>query len=171
MFEQPFRSALSTAAILAGVLVWLSPALPAADTEGQRENMQLNADNASMGEILQALSSRFSLTYRLPANINRTITGSYRGSLRQVLGRVLDGNDYIVRETEAGLDVVILAPSLITIAPNSQAQQFVDPRPPTIASAAPVTPTSGAVAAAAPPPPLSSFLAGARAGSAETAQR
>src|SRR5262245_42017149 len=62
------------------------PASAAAEVQGQPDNIQLRARNASTKEVLDALSAAFKLTYRLPASVGRDITGIYSGTLYQVLG-------------------------------------------------------------------------------------
>lgn len=89
----------------------LCPAVAAAEVQGQQDDIQLTAQNASTTEILDALSAKFKLTYRLSPSAGHTVTGRYAGSLRQVLGRVLDGSDYIVTVVDGGVDVVVLGVS------------------------------------------------------------
>src|SRR5687767_8474007 len=97
----PKRSALATvqAIVLASALM-ITPerAFAATEVQGEPAAMQLRAENASIGEILKALGGPFKLTYKLAPNVGRTVSGDYAGTLRQVLARVLDGNNYIIHE-------------------------------------------------------------------------
>ncbi len=122
------------------------PASAASEVQGRLEDMQLRTENASTREVLEALSAKFKLRYKLPPNIGRNLTGLYSGTLHQVLGRVLDGNDYIVKVSDNGVEVVILGMSGGTArAPSA----------PTITvSKTEVTPE---VAPSKPIPPLSSY--------------
>src|SRR3954454_9260163 len=53
----------------------LGPAVAATDVQGRAEDLELRVDNASIGEVLSALSSKFKLTYSLSANVGRQLTG------------------------------------------------------------------------------------------------
>jgi hypothetical protein len=87
------------------------PAVMAAEIEGQEDALQLRATNASIKQVFEALSSRFHLTYKLPPTVVRELTGTYSGTLAQVLARVLDGNDYVAIFSDGGLDLVVLGES------------------------------------------------------------
>src|SRR5262249_37333563 len=52
-------------------------------------------------------TSKFKLTYSLPVNLGRQLTGRYSGTLNQVLARILDRNDYIVEVSDDAIKVVI----------------------------------------------------------------
>jgi hypothetical protein len=90
----------------------LGPALAATDVQGRAEELELRVDNASIGEVLSALSGKFKLTYSLPGNVGRQLTGRYSGSLNEVVGRVLDGNDYIVEVSDDAIKIVVLGGSM-----------------------------------------------------------
>src|SRR5262245_29533725 len=60
-----------------------------AQVEGQIDSMQLQATNASIREVLDALPREFRVTYQLPPDVQRQITGRYSGALNQVLARIL----------------------------------------------------------------------------------
>jgi hypothetical protein len=127
------------------LLTGLQPAMPAATVRGHQDEIQVQADNASAREILDALSSKFNMTYKLPPNLNVVRTGLYAGKLRDVLKRLLDGNDYIITSAGDRLEIVVIGPSQLTatVAPNQVAPK--------------VTPHRG-TAASPPVPALSSYL-------------
>lgn len=84
------------------------------EVRGDVAEMQLRADEATIREVLAALAGSFKLTYTLPPGVNRAVSGLYSGSLRQVLARILDGTNYIIREIEGGAEVVVLGPAGVT---------------------------------------------------------
>ena len=146
------RAALTcvvTMGALFGIMV--QPTAAATEVRGHAGEMQLLAENASIAEVLKALSGTFKLTYKLPPNINRFVTGFYRGSLHQVLSRILDGNDYVVGVSDNGTEVIVLRASGAT---------FPAPANHTIVSREnPVTTFVPANEPIPPPtPPLSSYL-------------
>jgi hypothetical protein len=134
----------------------LQPSRAATDVQGQPDEMQIQAENATIGEIRHALSGKFKLSYKLPPTITRTVTGSYAGTLSQVLGRLLDGDNFIVSVSDAGMEVAVLqasgaAPVVLTNQANTVRVA------PAVATAQPLAEPA---AAGAPPavPPLNSFL-------------
>ena len=151
-------------AIAAFALCFLAeqrPATAASEVQGGPNDMRLVLENASTEEALQALAGSFSLVYSLPANSGRTLTGTYSGTLRQVLARILDRTDYILKVAEETVEVVVLGASggsSIVSAPGGSnvvsASQF-GPK-----SAVPVGPIVPAALSSKAPPPLASYLAG-----------
>ena len=89
------------------------------EVEGQADAVKLRAENASIREVLDALSTKFKLSYKVPPNLIRNMTGEYSGTLNQVLARVLDGNDYVVETSEAGVKIVVLGASGGPASPGS----------------------------------------------------
>ena len=76
--------------------------------QGPVENVRLQASDATAAEILAALSERFELGVR-GTTANRRVTGTYEGSLRHVLARVLVGYDYVIQTRGANIDVIVLS--------------------------------------------------------------
>src|SRR5262249_17531726 len=56
----------------------------------------------------EALHRSYGIRYRGAAGIERTVTATFTGSLRQGIARLLNGQDFIVRSSQGDLDVVIL---------------------------------------------------------------
>jgi len=157
--DNPFGARMAAMAVVGALVIAAvltlapGPALAAATVRGQPANMQLHTENATIREVLNALSSAFKLTYKLPPNVGRQVSGLYTGTLHQVLTRVLDGNDYIVKVSDAGVEVVVLGESGKTaIAPIGRA---ASPAGPVITASE----NAAAPQAAAPNavPPLTSF--------------
>jgi hypothetical protein len=156
-------SAICCVAVIGALLSIMSgPAWSAAEVRGQPDAIQVRAENASTREVLDALSATFKLTYKLPANISREITGLYSGTLHQVLGRILDGNNYIVKVSDNTVEVVILGASGVPAAATSS-QVIAKNETPPAPSAPPSNPNVSASAAptlpaSSPPPPLATYL-------------
>jgi hypothetical protein len=157
-------------AIVIGTLLTatLRPTSAATEVRGELSGIQLRVENSSTKEVLDALSTKFNLTYKLPPNTNRNVSGLYSGSLRQVLSRILDGIDYIVTTFDGGLEVVVLGASGATASavPGTPIARVEAPAAPVVSPPQPSTPVSaGALPPAAPivpatssPPPLASYL-------------
>lgn len=162
----PFGSRANLALIgvaLIGALlgVTLGPASATTEVHGQQDNLELRVQNASIREILDALSARFKLTYKLPPSINRNLSGLYSGTLHQALARILDGNNFAVIVSDGDVEVVIFGASgTIANAPMSEAaavsEPTVVPLAPSKSDAAPVKPIT--LSSKSSPPPLSTYL-------------
>ena len=161
--------ARSTAAIVL-VLVGLQlnlfygSALAATEVRGRSDDIQLGAQNASVKEVLEVLAAHYKLIYRLPANLPSDLTIQCSGTLRQILERVLDGNDYILTMSEDSMEVVVLGVSGATAVaipgPVITVNKSTTPSPPSSTPVArPTLPESK------PAPPLTSYLSQVPAGS------
>jgi hypothetical protein len=124
----------------------------------QEDNVVVQTDKASVREILDTLSAKFKLTYKLPPNLDRVRTGLYSGTLHHVLARVLDGNDYIVQASDEGIEIVVFGASRLTPIVTA------DPTPAPASKAATLAPTVPASKPSPSPPPpappLNSYLPG-----------
>jgi hypothetical protein len=112
------------------------------EVQGQPDAMHVRAEHASTSEVLAALAASFKLTYKLPPNVNRNLNGLYSGSLRLVLERILDGTDHVVKNSDDGIEVIVLRASSMPDGSIAASKAMVVSKPP----------TSSAV------PPLASYL-------------
>jgi hypothetical protein len=91
--------------------------------EGKPDAVLLTAEDAPIGEVLAALSVKFGLIYTPTSNLNRTVGGTYSGTLQQVLGRILDGCDYIASYSGDKIELRILGSSELIARPSSPLPQ------------------------------------------------
>jgi len=155
------KAILISAAVVGMYWISLAPVHAATEVRVDQDNdVVIQADKASVREILDTLSAKFKLTYRLPPNLDRVRTGLYAGTLHHVLARVLDGNDYIVQASDDGVEIVVFGASRLTPIVTA------DPTPAPAAASkaatlAPIAPTSKPSPSPPPPaPPLNSYLPG-----------
>jgi hypothetical protein len=75
--------------------------------QGPVDDVQLEARDATVTAILGALSENYGVRYqgRLGSN---GITGQFRGPLRRVLARVLEGSNYVIRSRSERLEVIVV---------------------------------------------------------------
>jgi hypothetical protein len=81
---------------------------------GSASNVHVDARDATVADVLAALAERFGLHVRGPVG-DRRISATFDGSLRRVVGRVLDGYDYVIRTRGDTLEVMVLG----TASPNA----------------------------------------------------
>jgi hypothetical protein len=75
---------------------------------GGRASVRVEAQNATLQEVLAALHSSFGLKYQILTDLNRSVNGTYSGSLREVTLRLLDGCNFFVRKLDDDLEVVVI---------------------------------------------------------------
>lgn len=143
-----FRVILAGLIVSVGVTQLALPVRGATRIEGGIESLTVEARNASLAEVLSALSDRFKVQVRAPQLSDQRVDGSFHGPLRWVLARLLAGRNYIAKYSDDAVEVVVLGP-----AGSSAHAAAVDQPPPNIHPnrvAAPATNRSRpAVAAAA----------------------
>src|SRR5262249_22640199 len=76
----------------------------------------VEAQNTSIEEILSALSGKFNLRYHSSANLRGQVTGTYKGTLRDVVMRILAGRSFFINSTAGVMEVTVLekAPTVST---------------------------------------------------------
>jgi hypothetical protein len=85
--------------------------------EGSASSVRVEARDATVADVLAALAERFALHVRGAAG-DRRISADFDGPLRRVIGRVLEGYDYVIRTSGDGLEVMVLgAASSNAVAP------------------------------------------------------
>lgn len=70
--------------------------------------IRVEAKHTPVEQILATLNHEFHLQYKSSATLDREITGTYQGSLEQVLTKVLEGYDFILKNGDSGLEVRVL---------------------------------------------------------------
>jgi hypothetical protein len=97
------------------------PAPPAAGSGAPAASLQLNGDPASVrlqtrhtsvANALAALGAAYHVSIRSTVMLDELRDGTYAGSLRYVIARLLDGYNYVIEEDRATtLDVLIVGKS------------------------------------------------------------
>jgi hypothetical protein len=75
---------------------------------GDMAAVRLDARRTTIADVLSALNAAFDISYRSAIVLDEEINGTYAGSLRRVISRVLDGYNYVIKQGDAKLDVIIL---------------------------------------------------------------
>jgi hypothetical protein len=82
--------------------------------EGSALNVRVDARDATVAEVLAALTGRFGLRVRGTVG-DRRISADFAGSLRRVIARVLEGYNYVIRTRGDVLEVMVMD----TASPNA----------------------------------------------------
>jgi hypothetical protein len=71
--------------------------------------VHLEASKAPLSEVLSTLESAFPIRHRTSVPLDQSISGTYRGSVRHVLSRLLDGFNYYIADTaEGGMEITVV---------------------------------------------------------------
>jgi hypothetical protein len=96
---------------LAGALV-MAPAAMLSGTahaqvrvEGRIDSVRLEAEDASVGEAFEALGKAFGLRVPDSAGVGRRISGTYQGSLTQIVSALLAGRNYVAIHSAGRVEV------------------------------------------------------------------
>jgi hypothetical protein len=107
-------------------------ALGATQVSGTKEAVTVEAQNSSIKEILSALSQQFNVHLESTARLEKQVSGTYDGTLRHVLERLLVGYNFIIRARDGQLQITILGGSASSngLASTSAANGGAPPQPP-----------------------------------------
>jgi hypothetical protein len=97
------------AAIVLGVAPAIapSPVLAEMQVSGTPQAVRIDARDAPLEEILAGLSRAFGVHYQLSVNLNKRLSGTYEGSLPQVLTGVLNGYNFILYRENGAMAVTV----------------------------------------------------------------
>ena len=76
---------------------------------GDMAAVRLDVRRTTIADVLSALNAAFDISYRSAIVLDEEINGTYAGSLRRVISRVLDSYNYVIeQQDDAKLAVIIL---------------------------------------------------------------
>jgi hypothetical protein len=75
---------------------------------GDAAAVRLDARRSTIADVLAALNTSFDMSYSSWVVLDEEINGTYTGSLRRVIARVLDGYNYVIKQDNAKLDIIVL---------------------------------------------------------------
>jgi hypothetical protein len=112
------------AVLLGGLVALMAPATHAETrVEGQVDSIRLEAHDATVREVLAALSASYHLRFRSSTPLDRSATGSFNGPLLRVIATVLASYNYVVKNEEDGtIEVIVLGSQGPTPQPAPSAQ-------------------------------------------------
>ncbi len=139
LFRMP-RPRVFMSSILLAVFVQVLSISARAEVQvtGAPDAIKVDAKETSVEELLTALRKAYGLQYWSSANLSRSVSGTYAGSLQQVVSRalMLQGYDFIAETSEHGTIVAVYGKSA---APGSDVNLVVSKTtPPTPPMAAPL---------------------------------
>jgi hypothetical protein len=76
--------------------------------QGNTTAVQIEANQAQVKDVLAALATNFDIQYRSSSDLDDVRNGTYSGSLREVLSRVLDGYNFVFEMSGSKLEIIVL---------------------------------------------------------------
>ena len=75
---------------------------------GDSNGVQIDVKEAKISEVLSELGQQFGIRYSTAVALDAVVDGCYSGSLKQVLARLLDGHNYVMKNNRSALEVVVI---------------------------------------------------------------
>jgi hypothetical protein len=93
------------------LLIQIAPLHAETRVTGTPDALEVETQGNSIDDILKILASQFGLRYRTEAALDRPVTGTYKGSLRQVAAALLRDFDYVAKTNSNTVEFIILRES------------------------------------------------------------
>lgn len=102
--------AIELSACLLALMVVSNPTAVRAEVrvQGDAAALRVDASKSHVAEVLSALGPALHVRVKTPIALDKAINGTYVGSLQQVLSRVLDGYNYVIKRRDAAIEVVVI---------------------------------------------------------------
>ena len=104
--------AITAAALLAGLG---NAAQAQVSVDGRPDAVHIEARDATLREVFDALQTKFGLRYRTDDALETRKTGIFDGPLQRVTARMLDGYDFAMKVTPQGVDVLVLRQNQVDV--------------------------------------------------------
>jgi hypothetical protein len=112
------------AAALAVVIVTAGTVHAEVRVNGDASALQVVATQSNVAEVLSALESAFRLRVNTPMVLDRPVSGTFTGSLAQILSRMLQDCNYFIRWQATEIEVTVIGLK------GDRAAVVQQPRPP-----------------------------------------
>ena len=76
--------------------------------EGNLSALRVSASGDSLSDVLSAFGSLLPVKTRTAVPLNAEIKGAYSGSLSQVVSRLLDGYNYVIKNDHEQTEIIVL---------------------------------------------------------------
>jgi hypothetical protein len=76
--------------------------------QGDPKAVRVDARQTTIADVLGGLAAAFNIRYRSSIALNDVRNGTYSGPLRQVISRVLDGYNYVIKYEDSKLNIIVV---------------------------------------------------------------
>jgi hypothetical protein len=109
---------MERAPLCVGVRFWLCSALLCSLTttvsraevqvEGSFAAVRITTNQATISEVLATVTKAFNAKSRIAIPLETAAKASYAGSFGYVISRLLDGYDYVIKQDQGTIEIVVL---------------------------------------------------------------
>jgi hypothetical protein len=78
---------------------------------GSATSLEIEAHGSTIAAVLTAMGPAFHVQYHSATPLNDTITGTYSGSLGPVIGQILRGYDYLIKDEGSDVEIAVFGRS------------------------------------------------------------
>jgi hypothetical protein len=75
--------------------------------EGNSNALRVTASGDALSDVLSAFGARLPVKFRTSVPLDAEINGAYSGSLSQVVSRLLDGYNYVIKQDSALTEILV----------------------------------------------------------------
>jgi hypothetical protein len=75
--------------------------------EGDQASTRVTTDQNTISDVLSALAANFRLEYRSAIPLNELANETYSGSLNQVIARLLDGDNFLIKREGETTEILV----------------------------------------------------------------
>jgi hypothetical protein len=75
--------------------------------EGDSTAVRVTTSQETISEVLSALAAALHFRYRTAVSLDASANAVYSGSLREVVARVLDGYNYVIKGNRGTIEVIV----------------------------------------------------------------
>ena len=95
------------AAVAALAYGFATPASAEVQVEADLTALRVTTRGDTLSDVLSAFGSPFHVKYRTAVPLNAEINGAYSGSFSQVVSRLLDGYNYVIRKDQDLTEIIV----------------------------------------------------------------
>jgi hypothetical protein len=75
--------------------------------EGSPTALRVTAEGAALSDVLSAFGGNFNVKYRTAIPLDAATSGTYAGSFAQVVSRLLDGYNFVIKKDLETTEIVV----------------------------------------------------------------
>jgi hypothetical protein len=75
--------------------------------EGDLSALRVATNGDTLSDVFSAFGSSFDVKYRTAVPLDAEISGVYSGSLSQVVSRLLDGYNYVIKKDQGLIEIIV----------------------------------------------------------------
>jgi hypothetical protein len=95
------------AAVIALACGLATPVSAEVHVEGNLSSLRVTSSGDALSDVLTAFGAQWPVRYRSSVPLDVKIAGAYAGSLSQVVARLLDGYNYVIRRDRELTEIIV----------------------------------------------------------------